>query len=182
MLRGSIKKMRDLKLGIIAILSMILISGCSSTYETKQLSTIENKLDGNRRVLVSTPKDGRYGSTLYQGSGEMTANAVKIAFSRHALSVDLDNTCPDQNCLSSIDSQKYGYYVKPDILHWEDRATEWSGKSDRIEIRITVYDAVSKSVLVDSTFLGKSKWATFGGDHPQDLLPVPTEQFVNALY
>ncbi|WP_254924651.1 DUF4823 domain-containing protein [Aeromonas sp. A35_P] len=29
---------------------------------------------------------------------------------------------------------------------------------------------------------GKSKWATFGGDHPQDLLPEPTEKYVNSLY
>ena len=72
--------------------------------------------------------------------------------------------------------------MKPEILHWEDRATEWSGKSDRIEIQLVIYDAVTRKELANSSYTGTSKWATFGGDHPQDLLPEPTYQYVNGLY
>lgn len=68
------------------------------------------------------------------------------------------------------------------ILHWEERATEWSGKPDRIEIQIIIYDLSTKKQIVNSTYTGKSKWATFGGDHPQDLLAEPTQTFVDALY
>jgi hypothetical protein len=29
---------------------------------------------------------------------------------------------------------------------------------------------------------GRNKWATFGGDHPQDLLAVPLRKYVASLY
>lgn len=112
----------------------------------------------------------------------MTANGIRSAFSKHASTVDVVNTCHGDDCLISIDIEKYGYYVKPEILQWEDRATEWSGKKDIIEIQLAVYDAVTREELANSSYTGKSKWATFGGDHPQELLAEPTNNFVSALY
>jgi hypothetical protein len=72
--------------------------------------------------------------------------------------------------------------LKPVILHWEERNTEWSGKPDRIEIQVLIYDTTTREVIASSRFSGKSKWATFGGDHPQELLPEPTNEFVDNLY
>ena len=69
-----------------------------------------------------------------------------------------------------------------EILQWEKRATEWSGRPDQIEIQLVIFDAVTKEVLANSSYSGKSKWLTFGGDHPQDLLPEPTSQYVTSLY
>jgi hypothetical protein len=85
-------------------------------------------------------------------------------------------------CLKIIQTDKYGYFVAPEILHWGDRATEWSGIPDKIEIKISVYDAQFETELASSVVNGKSKWATFGGDHPQDLLPEPVNQYVESLY
>ena len=68
------------------------------------------------------------------------------------------------------------------ILHWEDRATQWSGKTDKITIKYSVYDTATGQVLASSVMSASSKWATFGGDHPQDLLPHPTQQFVDKLF
>ena len=68
------------------------------------------------------------------------------------------------------------------ILHWEERATEWSGKPDQITIQVTLYDVSSKQVLDKVTIKGQSKWATFGGNHPQDLLAKPIEKYVAELF
>lgn len=54
-----------------------------------------------------------------------------------------------------IVASKYGYYVEPIILHWEDRATEWSGKSDKVEIQIITYDTKTKSEIGNTTYSGK---------------------------
>ncbi|ELW8199044.1 DUF4823 domain-containing protein, partial [Yersinia enterocolitica] len=67
-------------------------------------------------------------------------------------------------------------------LHWEDRATEWSGKPDIIAIKITVYNAASDNIISSTIINGKSKWATFGGDHPQDLLAKPVSEYISSLY
>jgi len=84
--------------------------------------------------------------------------------------------------LKEIPTERYEYYIQSEILHWEDRATEWSGLPDRIEIKISVYDTHSGAELASSILSARSKWATFGGDHPQDLLPEPVKQYVESLY
>ena len=171
-----------MKTKLLYLFLIILVTGCASTYKYKELQSIEIKLDSSKGVLISTPEDGFYGSTQYHNSGRMTANAVRAAFSKYASRVDVINTCHGDDCLNSIDTEKYGYYVRPEILHWEERATEWTGLPDRIEIQLVIYDTVTKNELVNSSYTGKSKWATFGGDHPQDLLPEPTNKYASSLY
>jgi len=161
---------------------VLLLTGCASTYKHSELQPVEEKLDSKTGVLISIPKDGRYGHIKYHNSGRMTANAIRAAFSKNASRVDLVNKCNEENCLTSIDIEKYGYYVNPKILHWEERATEWSGKPDRIEIQIIIYDAITQQELANSSYTGKSKWVTFGGDHPQDLLREPTNEYIKKLY
>jgi hypothetical protein len=171
-----------MNLRIALILLPLLATGCASTYKQSELQQVEGKLDPNIGVLISTPKDGWFENTQYRNSGTMTANAVRAAFSKNAPRVDLVTNCHGDDCFKSINIQKYGYYVKPEILQWEERSTEWSGKPDRIEIQLVIYDAVTQKELANASYTGKSKWATFGGDHPQELLPDPTNKYVNSLY
>lgn len=166
----------------ILAIAITVIFGCSSTYTQVEIQAPSAKLDPGAGVLISTPEDGRYGEIRYSNSGRMTSSALQVAFSKFASRADVTSDCTGDQCLGDIDSQKYGYFVEPVILHWEDRNTEWSGKPDRIEIQVTIYDANSKSELARSSYGGKSKWATFGGDHPQDLLPEPTLNYVERLY
>ncbi len=171
-----------MKLKILCLLIAILATGCASTYRYNELQPVTTKLDGTQGVLISTPQDGLYGKTIYRNSGKMTANAVRAAFSKYASRVDVVNSCHGDSCLSGIDKEKYGYYVKPEILHWEGRIIAWLGKPDRIEIQLVIFDAATKRQLANSSYTGKSKRATFGGDNPQDLLPEPTNRYVSSLY
>ncbi|MEZ6927418.1 MULTISPECIES: DUF4823 domain-containing protein [unclassified Aeromonas] len=166
---------------VTALVSLLAV-GCSSTYQQSNVQTMTSKLDPSQGVLISQPQDGSYETTQYQNSGQMTAQAIYAAFSKKANRVEITTNCHGDPCLNNIQSTQFRYYVKPVILHWEERATEWSGKPDVIEIQLVVYDTLSKKSIANSSFKGKSKWATFGGDHPQDLLPEPTEKYVNSLY
>jgi len=112
----------------------------------------------------------------------MTANAALAAFSKNARKVSLAAGCQGSGCLDDVDSNEYGYFVEPIILHWEERATEWSGLPDRIEIQLIIYSTVTNRQIANASFKGKSSWFTFGGDHPQDLLAEPTNEFVQGLY
>lgn len=166
---------------VIALVSLLAV-GCSSTYQQSNVQTMTSKLDPSQGVLISQPQDGSYETTQYQNSGQMTAQAIYAAFSKKANRVEITTNCHGDPCLNNIQPTQLRYYVKPVMLHWEERATEWSGKPDVIEIQLVVYDTLSRKSIANSSFKGKSKWATFGGDHPQDLLPEPTEKYVNSLY
>ncbi|MGL1931348.1 MAG: DUF4823 domain-containing protein [Desulfotalea sp.] len=67
-------------------------------------------------------------------------------------------------------------------MHWEDRATEWSGLPDKAEIKMVVIDVKSNNKISVATIKGSSGLATFGGDHPQDLLPDPIKKYINSLF
>lgn len=162
--------------------SAILLAGCSAKYSTNNIQERTEHLVKNVSVVISQPTDGVYDTHTYSGSGRATADAVKAAFLRHSDNVTVFADCDDVTCLKANHSVSRGYYVVPQILHWEDRATEWSGIPDKIEVKITVYNAESNNRVASTIINGKSKWATFGGDHPQDLLPEPINMFVSNLY
>ncbi len=166
----------------LMVITALLTAGCAATYKTNDIKPINNSLDSSLGVLISVPDDGSFAHQNYANSGAMTANALKSAFLRYTSMVDVSSDCHGEECLSEAFIIKYGYYAKPVILHWEERNTEWSGKPDRIEVQVTIYDTATRQVVTSSRFSGKSKWATFGGDHPQELLPEPTNEFVDKLY
>ena len=157
-----------------------LLAGCVSTYKQETVASPQSKLSVGGSVLIATPHDSAYGDESYPGSGAATASAVQAAFAHYTSTTETSGSCADIDCLRSA-QKAYDVYVVPQILHWEDRATEWSGKKDKIEIKITVFSA-DGTVLASNIISGKSKWATFGGDHPQDLLPEPLGKYVQSLY
>lgn len=158
-----------------------ILSGCASTYTTTPIAQPGVKLVPSKSVLIATPANGVYGTAVYTTSGTMTADAVRAAFSRYTGTTAILPDCKDLACLEKTQTQRYDYYVVPEILHWEDRATEWSGIPDKLEVKLSIFDG-NKKELASTIIAGKSKWATFGGDHPQDLLPEPLNKYVESLY
>jgi hypothetical protein len=78
--------------------------------------------------------------------------------------------------------KKYRYLVYPTILHWERHATEWNAVPNRIEVKIQVIETTTDALIDGVTVTAKSSTASWGGEHPQDLLPKPFEEFVASLY
>ncbi len=167
---------------ITLLVAAAMISGCAATYTQSTLTEPSAKLIKGKPVLIATPADGFYGSIEYPASGRMTALAVRAAFARYTDTITVSPDCKDLGCLQSSKAINFEYYVIPEILHWEDRATEWSGIPDKIEVKTSIYEGQTWKVVASTIISGKSKWATFGGDHPQDLLPEPLNKFVESLY
>jgi biopolymer transport protein ExbD len=171
---------------IFLVLSIFMLSvGCSAKYTTVQVnenSTIP-KIERSKSVLISVPKDGHYAANQYVGSGKMTAMSVKSAFARYTNDIKISESCSEKpDCIAEAKNNQYYYLAYPEILQWEDRATEWSGLPDRIEIKITIFDTALNSEVDSVIIRGKSKWMTMGGDHPQDLLQSPISQYISKIY
>ena len=160
---------------------LVSVIGCTASYQQSALTQPTVKLAANEFVYVATPENGWYGDQEYRNSGVMAANATRAAFAKYSSSTKIIDSCAGEECFTELEGST-GYLVMPVILHWEDRATEWSGKSDRLEIQVTVYDLATQEELASSVLKGKSKWATMGGDHPQDLLPDSLNNYVKTLY
>ena len=166
----------------VTFLLVVVASGCTASYQQKTVILPSTKLARGHSVVIATPANGFYESEEYEASGKMTAAATKAAFARFTSIARVSPDCADYACLKSAGGYDYGYAIIPEILNWEERATEWSGLPDKIEIKISVYDWKTDKELASTVVSGKSKWATFGGDHPQDLLDDPLNQYVETLY
>jgi len=160
-----------------------VLAGCADTHVVHRVVETQQKLSAAASAYVSVPADGRYGKTIYEGSGRMTSTIVAGAFMRHLARVEsADRLQSPEEAIAAARRAGATYLVTPDIVHWEDRATEWSAKPDRAEVRIRVVDTASERVIASGIVSGRSGLATLGGDHPQDLLPQPTAEYVASLF
>jgi len=174
----------DFKMRYFFIISFsILILSCSAHFQQIDLTNKpQAKFDSQGKVLIATSQDGHYGTINYPGSGLMTSQSIIKAFARHTkLAMTIICSTID-SCLNEAKKNGYSYLVYPEILHWEERATEWSGKPDRIEIKVTLFTVDNGEIVHSAVLAGRSKWVTLKWDHPQDLLPGTVNTYTSALY
>jgi hypothetical protein len=169
---------------LAAIIILIAITGCTSKYRVDSYESPTDHLDKQASFYVVLPKDGQYEGQVYQGSGTSTASAVATALLVHVDKV-ITGTVSGENLESALATARgrgISHVFNIMILHWEDRATEWSGITDKITLKLAVYDTRLGKPVSSTVTSASSKWGTMGGDHPQDLLPEPTKTFVDALF
>ncbi len=148
-----------------------------------QLNEQPSKLSRQSTAYIALPNDGIYGSHLYPGSGATVTKLLQSALLKHLVQVDTASTHENfESAKLSAQKGNYDYLVFPTILHWEDRATEWSAKADKVQIKIIMFEVAKSKIISSVTIDGKSGLATFGGDHPQDLLPQPFALYINGMF
>lgn len=170
---------------IIVSFLLFTLLGCVHTYEVQPSSPSgqASRIANESSILVGVSRDGRFGSRVYAGSGEMTTQAIVAAISAHVRVVrSASDVLSLEENLVVARAEKLQYLIYPRILHWEDRATEWSRIPDRVSVRLDLAKVSTGEIVNSTTISGKSRWATFGGDHPQELLPEPLRRYAESLF
>ncbi|MDP3329973.1 DUF4823 domain-containing protein [Parvibaculum sp.] len=168
---------------ILLLAAAFALAGCVSKYKPIATEAPASILSSGASFYVMQPADGRYGSHSYPDSGEQTAVAVQSALIPRAGRV-IRAQRPEEleTALSTAREKNLDYVLQTRILNWEDRATEWSGIPDKLSLNFEIYDAATGERVASQTSKASSKWATFGGDHPQDLLPLPIGEFMKTVF
>jgi len=65
---------------IYLTVALLLLTGCADKHKIIKPKTTSIKIDSSKGIYVSIPKDGSYGKNNYQGSGQILANEIVIAF------------------------------------------------------------------------------------------------------
>ncbi|MCH1920902.1 DUF4823 domain-containing protein [Shewanella sp. A3A] len=169
---------------LVVALTVLFLCGCADTTNiTQNVAAQKISIPENSTAYIALPRDGSYGSTNYTGSGSSVANIIRAALLKHLVDVEVARDYQSyQQALDTSSMRKVDLMVYPSILHWEDRATEWSAIPDRVSVKIVIVSMASGKVISSVTIDGKSGVATFGGDHPQDLLPEPVATYVDSLF
>lgn len=169
---------------IVILLISVINSGCeSSTYTHIGSFSDSPKLDLATSIGIVTPEDGVYETRIYKGSGKNTANIIIDSFSRHLNQVEnIGVVSSMEEATEKAKKLNLAYIINTWILHWEDRATEWSGITDKVKVKMNLVET-SSGQIIDSVLIdGKSSWFTFGGDHPQDFLSKGINKYVSSLF
>ena len=166
------------------MLLAISLAGCVSKYRVDSYEAPSSHLDKHAAFYVALPADGQYGGTTYPDSGTATAQAISSALQVHSDKAVVGTTPAEDLTAALKQAQQRGlsHVFLASILNWEERATEWSGIPDKITLKLGVYEAQTGKVVSTTVTSASSKWGTFGGDHPQDLLPEPIKRFIDPLF
>ena len=103
----------------------------------------------------------------------------RILFVSQALSDDLDAL---KEALEIARNGYMQYVLYPTIVKWEDRATEFTGRRDRVTVKADLIDLTTSKIVFSREIEVVGKWMTDGGESPKDLLDQPAEQYANALF
>ena len=160
-----------------------LLSGCVSKYRVDAIEVPSASIPSGSHFYVMLSDDGKYGDKVYTGSGQKVSASLQRVFRAYGAEVSLATQIEDlEQALETAQLGNMAYVVWPIILHWEDRATEWSGRPDRITMRYAIYNTIVGERLASTTVSASSKWATFGGDHPEDLVPETFQNFLAQVF
>ena len=168
---------------IFIVLAIAVLSSCADTTQLTKSGNESFKLVTENRIYVSVPTDGRYGNKTYHGSGANVSQIIMSSFSKYAPGIESGNTFQTrEQALAYAKNSSSDFLILPTILEWEDRATEWSGIPDKVSIKIALIHVGSGKTMSSAIIKGKSGLSTLGGDHPQDLLPEPVDEYAKSMY
>jgi hypothetical protein len=171
--------MRTIRI-ITAACVALMINGCTANYQIRRADSIP--LAKTDQYCISTPADGTYGEIRYAKSGAMTRDLLFTGLTERGIRATRTDATKKNDALDAARQQGYSRLIYPTILHWEDRATEWSGLRDRAKIDIEIIDAATER-QVDHTVLDLvGTWWTLGGLHPQDLVEEASDEYFERLF
>jgi hypothetical protein len=183
-------KISAIRGGLVAVFACAAVLGlgaCTASYKQRETSGIEAssaRLDSGKNIFVSVSPDGQYGGKTYAGTGRSVAQMTAAAFSRYARRVEVGGgpASSRDELLAAVRKAGAGYLVTPNITHWEQRATEWSGIPSRVSISLIVIDAETGVEVRSALLESRSAVVTFIRPNPDNLAQQMIDQQVSAFY
>jgi len=170
---------------VFLALCVVALFGCHAKYQVNNLAASEiGRLDRRKAVYIAIPIDASYGSKKYAGSGQIVTQELANAFSRAAARVQIaeKSMATTEEVVAAAARADAGYAVIPTIAHWEQRATEWSGRPSRMAIRVVVLDAATGKQVSSTAVEGRSRIFSFTSTSPESLLKEPLATYVSGIY
>jgi hypothetical protein len=171
---------------LMTVLLVLILTGCFAKREIVPGTQApgESAVSRNDAVAIMLPDDGTYGGTVYAGSGKVVATQIKQAvFGKVRTSEIIDATIEmtRKDVRTYCKDKGIRFLIQPSILHWEDRATNWSGMRDFIKIEILLVNPRDATTLNSVLYKASSSWWTFVNTPPEDMLDESFDQAVDRL-
>ncbi len=172
--------MKKIISALIFLTATFLMSGCTASYQSEFMAP-QSYMQDRTSFLIVTPEFGRYETIDYPTSGIDVASALEKELKQYSPQIATIPTPVTIENISDEDLQKFDYIFIPQILHWEDRATGWSMRPDRIKVRFDIFNNQRK--LVNSYLItGRSAYIVWISKAPNSLLRKPIRDMLKKLF
>ncbi len=147
-----VKKRISLIKLLFSTLIVISMFGCvSSPNGTIYGVSGEQIVPPNMVLCLAIPNDASFEGYTYINSGQRVANKVNSSLSDYYSIIPLGY---NENIVSQCREIESEFMIYPEIVHYEDRATGWSGRPDIIEVKTTL---TNLKTLEKSSFIYSAK-------------------------
>lgn len=164
---------------VVLLMAASSLVGCKATFHVQNYQAPANKIRPDDAIFIIVPPDA-YDEPR---SGQICADTLQEAFRPYANRIkQSDEVASLSVYLTNAADQGFTYLLDSKIYRWEEEPTEWTGKSDFLDICLRLLHTPDGVVVSETRFDGKSKWATFGGDHVEHLLNPLASEWVRAMY
>lgn len=169
------------KLIVLLMVVTLLLSGCYVASNNVLRSNYNDQLCETDSIAVLVPRNGRYGGKIYQDSGAIVASKIRESLLNSYREIETLNVGTVENALPKCKSAQIRYLVVPRIIHWEDRATNWSGVADKVKIELAVVDTANGKTVKRLMFKANSSFYTLVNNPPEQLLDGSFDEVVRDL-
>jgi hypothetical protein len=130
----------------------IAIAGCSIPHSRADGGPIASyQVKPTDKVLVLNIADGQeQGQQPAHGSGQGMVAAIRKVLAAHGVPLSTTDTSSLTAGFDEAQGEGFSYVLKTTITLWEDNATAWSGKGDKLTISCELYDAKSHLLVAAS--------------------------------
>ncbi len=173
----------------VALVAVVGLGACSAKPGYRRIDTSgsgvsSEPLGTNKAVFVSVPGDAVRRNKVYTGSGQEVAQSTATAFSRYATRVEIAS--PDleerEQLLAAARRASAGYLIVLTIVHWEPRATAWSGIPSQVDIGLSVINADTGREVRSTVLEGRSPKMDLARNSPEALYTDVLDGLVGELY
>ncbi|MBK8573769.1 MAG: DUF4823 domain-containing protein [Holophagaceae bacterium] len=146
----------------------LLAFGCSVPRSVPEGNVVSGRsINAQDKVLILSVIDGQeQGQAPANGSGKGMVTALRKTLMEHNIPV---STSESTNLIQGFDEASklgFDYVLKCVITEWEDNATAWSGKGDKLRISVEIFDAKSKTMVAAASHYRIATGFTFVSGSP----------------
>jgi hypothetical protein len=176
--------MRNAKIGLTfsVVFMLLLLNACAYTqHSVSPINAQKEKISPSDIFCIMLASDGTYGEKTYSGSGRTVSNRILYSVRQKRPLTQLVETSDEDQAIQQCLSKGSNYLLSPLILHWEDRATQWSGMRDRIKIELRIIKVAPKIFVRSAFFEARNNWVTFVNADPSELMDESFDQVIADL-
>jgi hypothetical protein len=162
----------------------LLAVGCSVPRSVPEGSVVAGqKVNPQGRVLVLAVTDGQeQGQDPAKGSGRGMVSALRKDLMAHAVPLSTTDASALSDGFTEAGKLGFDYVMKCVITEWEDNATAWSGKGDKLSISIELYDARTRQLVAAGSHYRVATGFTFVSGTPDRFMDECAQGALSKIY